>query len=379
MLSALLLWVGLAAAEDAPRFLLQDAGVRVDLPDGWMATRWTPEALEADGPHGKLIVGFAPGQAQIVSTDLPAWTKVFERTAETYKGRDLTVRSTDVLAVAGQDVARVDLSFKESGKKGVLAGAVVPASGRVIYLSLIGLADQAAWLDSTLDGIVARLEVKEPAAALAPAELSTPGITTRLPAGWHAPVGPEAAVVAEVAGMVGSPELPGCWSAVRARPGMKPDVALACSSVLPLGVVDELSFADVEAKVLRPRLFGEAKIAAAEMVRLSDRLAFVYKPDSGVMTLRMGIVPHGTGMARLWVVGAPGLADALDADLQAVLAASVFEGEHPVGPGERIAYYFSYQPTSPWVIGPVVLLLAGIGVIIRMIAGPRTSPVDDIA
>ena len=127
MLSALLLWVGLAAAEDAPRFLLQDAGVRVDLPDGWMATRWTPEALEADGPHGKLIVGFAPGQAQIVSTDLPAWTKVFERTAETYKGRDLTVRSTDVLAVAGQDVARVDLSFKESGKKGVLAGAVVPA------------------------------------------------------------------------------------------------------------------------------------------------------------------------------------------------------------------------------------------------------------
>lgn len=364
------------AAEDAPKYLLAEAGVRVDLPDGWTATRWTDAALEADGPKGKLFVSYAPGQVAIKSADLPAWTKVFERTAENIGASDPSIRKNDV---TDGGAARVDLSFTDAGRKGVLAGATVPVSGRVVHLALVGLAANADWLDTTLDELVGRLDVREPAGPLAGGDVVAKGITTALPGEWHVPLPAELAHVTAVAGKLGLTDLEPCWTAVRGVAGAAPDVAVACSMGISLGVVDALSFEDVDAKVLRPRLFGEANVAPATRQEVGDRLAFVYRPESAAVSLRMGVIPHGTGAARVWVVGDPGRGDALDPELAALLAASRVEGEHPVGPGGMIAYYLSYQPFSPFVIGPVLALLAGIVLAIRVAAFPRPSPVDDIA
>ncbi|HMV68264.1 MAG TPA: hypothetical protein PKA64_15560, partial [Myxococcota bacterium] len=158
-------WLGLAAAaEDPPKFLLDDCGVRVDLPDGWTAARWRPESLEADRDGGKLYAWCTVGQITPASADLQAWQKVYEGMLGNLKISDPTLRAATLTTLAGRPTARVDLKFEEGGRRGVMAGATIAVAGRSFHLAAVGLADKAAAIDAGIEAIVGRLDVKAPAA-----------------------------------------------------------------------------------------------------------------------------------------------------------------------------------------------------------------------
>lgn len=373
-------WLGIAAAaEDPPKFLLEDCGVRVDLPDGWIAARWRPESLEADRDGGKLYAWCTPGQLAVVSDDLKGWQAVYEGMLGNLKIKGATLRAADVKDLGGRATARVDLIFEESGRKGVMSGATVAVSGRMFHLAAVGLADKAGAISAGLESIAGRLDIKKPAEARKAGEVvEGAGMKAALPAGWYLPMDPEAADLSERSSKIGVTEAEGCWRAVRPRAGAPSDLMIACPAGVALGVVDELSFVDVE-PLLRERLFGKAPVPAGAQAPAGDRLGFLFKPDAAGLTLHAAAVPTKGGVMRLWAVGAEGRDEAVDVSIGELLKSATWDGPHPVGIGDWVGYYLAYRPTSPVVVGPGLLLLAAIVAGIRLMARPRTSPVDDIA
>lgn len=371
---------GAWAAEPAP-YELQDVGVRVVLPEAdWRGTAWTPKRLEADalrGVAGHLVVWSTPGQATVDPAGLPGFAAEHVRQAEALRGQDAAVRASSVEKRTVGEVARVEVGFRESGRDGLLLGASFPIEGQVLHLALVGLDGSGPALRDTLGRVVDGVVVNR---AAAPAELavSAAGMTATLPVGWHKPVGPEVAVVAETAAKLGVADTAHCWTAVRARAGEEPDVMLTCQDGQHLGVVDELSLADVDTQV-RPRIFGSAQVPPAEALALKDRLALLYRPPVGQRALRVVVAPNLEGVARTWALGAPGQEKALEEALEAVYASATFTGEHPVGTADLVKYYLAYRPTSPLVLGPGAALLAGVVLAIRLIARPRDNPLDDVA
>jgi hypothetical protein len=373
-----------ARAEEPPKHLLRDTGVRVVLPAGWTATEWTPEQLQADRADGsaKLYAWATPGQAEITSADLPAWGRVYQGMLGNMKAgssASTDTRASNTKEIGGRTTARVDLNFEESGRKGVIAGASVPVAGRVFHVAVVGLADRAAAHVSALEEIVGSLDIKEPASPRPKGELvSGGGMSVALPAGWYPPLPAEDADLRRRVEKLGVVQLEGCWVAVHPVAGGHPDALAGCPANVSLGVVDEDSFGGVDA-VLRERLFGTAPVDPAARLPASDRTGFRYSLAMADASLQVGVLPTASGIERIWALGDKGRAAELEAALTAVAAAAKFEGPHPAGPGDWIGYYLAYHPTSPAVIAPGILMLASIVLGIRVLARPRTSPVDDIA
>ena len=122
------LWASLsdiAYAEEPPKYLLRDAGVRVDLTSEWRASEWTPDHLQADRVDGKakLYAWSTPGQLEIVPADLPGWAHVYEAMLGNLKAKDPALKSSEVKTLGGRPTARIDLVFEESGRKGIAATA----------------------------------------------------------------------------------------------------------------------------------------------------------------------------------------------------------------------------------------------------------------
>lgn len=372
---------GIAHAEESPKYLLRDAGVRVDLTSEWRASEWTPDHLQADRVDGKakLYAWSTPGQLEIVPADLPGWAHVYEAMLGNLKAKDPALKSSEVKTLGGRPTARVDLVFEESGRKGIAAGGSVSVAGRTLHVAVVGLADKSSLADATIDGILDRLDVRNPAAPRKAGEpVSGGGMTIPLPPGFFPPLPEEDADLHARVEKLGLIQLEGCWLAVRPLAGAAPDLLMGCPSSATLGIVDEASFADADVD-LRQRLFGKAPVGPATSLRAGDRIAFLYKLDLAENALRVAVVPTHSGLERVWALGTPDRASALEAMLTDAVLPAVFEGQHPVGVGDRVGYYLAYQPTSAYVIGPGIAALAAIVAAIRLLARPRTSPVDDIA
>ena len=199
-----------------------------------------------------------------------------------------------------------------------------------------------------------------------------------LPAGWFKPLEAEATVAAEKLGALGIVVSDKCWTAVRPNPGAELDAMVTCPDGFYLGVIDDASFADTESAV-RTRIFASAPLQPGTALKAGDRTGFLFKPELGAMTVRVAAFPTASGVARTWMIGPQGRGDAFEKDLTALAAGATFDGPHPVGLGDQIGYYLAYQPTSPFVIGPGLLILAAAVGGIRLLSRPRSSPVDDIA
>lgn len=362
-LAALLTAASPALAQDDEEFLLGDYGVRVDLPDDWKPVEWADWAFEAetDDQRLHLWVWGDPVQQPVEAADLAAWATVYAAKAADTKGSDPQVQATEIATIGGRDVARVDVEADYGdGREGALVGATFPVAGKMVHWAVFTAASRKAEAVEALEMLLGRAEVrKEPLDTVN--TVNAAGVTVTLPDGWRAPVAGEHKAVAARAAQLGVDDLNGCWTALRPVAASEPEVMVTCQAGLLLGVVDRLSFADVD-EVLRTRLFGGVDVPPAQLVTNEDgRVGFLYRPELETRTLRMGVVPYGEGVARTWIIGPEGEGEVFDAVLTEVMRTARYEGDHPVGLGEQVSYYVAYRPTSLPVLGSVGVLVLLVG------------------
>lgn len=368
--------------EDAPKYLMGDYGVRVDLPDDWYATEWADWELEAekDDRSLKLFAWGEPVQMEPVPDDLDAWSAVYVDKVADIGGKDPEVTFSEVEALDGRHVARFELSFDfGSDLKGAMSGGTFAVKGKMFHMAVMTAAQRASLGSQALEMLVKRAEVKaEPAVFDEGAELTGAGVTTTLPAGWRAPLDVELGTVTSRARKLGVEDLSDCAVAIHPVAHAEPDFMLTCQGGLQLGVVDPLSFEDKAAE-LSPKLFGSLEVPPATMVTTAGgKTGFLYAPEQKGFTLRMGVVPYGAGIARTWVYGQPGQGDAFTAALTEVMSSGTYEGEHPASLGERFSYALAYNPTSPLVLGPGLLLLVLIGGVVVLVSRNKKDPYADL-
>lgn len=380
-LSALFLASVLAStpawAEDE-KYLLGDFGLKLNLGDDWTNSAWSDWAFEGNKlDRTELIYVWGKEvQVDIRAEDLDAWSKVYTDKIDKLKGRNATVRVKEVRDIAGHPVARFELDYAMGDVKYAMSGATFGVEGQVVHVALIGLGSKATEGAKALDAILAKAEYrKPPKAAVEGADLTAPGIQSKLPAGWHIPVEVEATELQGPARELGIDDLTGCWTAVRGHANAAPDVLFACPGKLNLGVVDDYSFEGVDAQ-LRERFFKGAPLHGVEKVATQDgHLGFLYTFDAAAGTLATGIVPFGAGVARIYAY-APSVKDpAFEATVRTLITDSKFEGTHPAGFGQYFTYYLKYRPFSPMVIVPALLVIGLAALIVNMIrkggGGPK--------
>ena len=169
-----------------------------------------------------------------------------------------------------------------------------------------------------------------------------------------------------------------CVVGVRVRAVDNPDVTLLCPTALHLDPLDEHSFEGVEA-ILHEQFFGRAKaeVPVGEAVTIGDRMGVYFRPPAATGSFRLASAPYDQGMLTWWGVGS----DGLDADLMKMQSSVAFTGPNggaPIVRADRwLSYYLTYRPTSPLVLGPLVLLVGLIGGAIAL-ARRRKPAYEDI-
>lgn len=371
------------AFADAPEYLLADLGVQLDLPRStWHMTRWSDYDFAGKSLDESMHIQVWSTPVQVEIADpVDGWASLYLEKAEGLGAKDAKLQSAKRHAWAGRAVAAVDVGFTfGSGGSGVLYGASTAVADQTLHVLVAGPAARAGAIGAQRERILTTLQVYKPPRPVEwSATLRGPGMSTVLPEGFRAPLDSEKDAVAERAAEVGMDDLSGCLVAMRPQAGRAPDALLTCPGKGALGVVDEFSFAGVEALV-RKLTWGPLEVEAATPLSLTDRMAFVYAPDPAKVGLAVGVVPAASGVTRTWVVGDKA-DETLGAALEAALRASTWDGPHPVTGGETVAYFVNYRPTHPAVLGGACCALAvsggAIGAIAFVVMRPKRRRHDD--
>lgn len=367
-----------AHAEDDERYLMNDYGIRVDLPEDWSGLSWSDWALEAESEDRtlKIFVWGGGVQTPIVTADAKAWAQVIVDKAESIGAKDIVVEAADVADIAGRPTARTSLTFA-FGKdlEGAFEGATFAVEGKMVHVAVLTAKRRADKAADALSGVLARSEVRRPPAATAyGAQVTGAGTTVKLPSGWRVPLERELSTVAKRAELLGIEDLTDCWTGLRPRAATDPDLLVTCGAGLNLGVVDAYSASDVDA-TLRERIFGGVEVGEADILDNQDgRVTFLYAPNLGAHSLRVGIAPYGAGIARTWALGAAGADAILDGAVRKVLLEADYGEPHPAGAAEWVTYYVTYRPTSAPVLGAAALLVLVVGGGIMGLRGGRKDP-----
>ena len=368
--AGLLMQGGVVHAEEseAPKYLLGDVGVRVDLPSGWNMLRWSDWDFKAETSDRALAL-FAwstPIQAKPNKADLHLWRAHYIAKAEEFDGTDVEVVKEELDTEHGVPIATFELAFRYKGKSRMaLHGAAVPVRGSVFHIALVSAANKSSRARKNLGELVAALDIRTPVEEEAyGSQVEASGVTWTLGDQWRPPVQREMAVLAPRIADLGLEELETCAIALRPRGPEEPDLIVTCQGGMWLGIVDEYTYDDKEL-LLRPKIFGSADVPAAQPVELSDRIGFHYHPDIGNRQLHVGVVPYDQGLARTWVMGTT--ADDLGAVLETGMKTAVYSGPHHVSMTDRLGYVM-YNPI--YLVGGIIVLglgllgIAGLGMVI---------------
>lgn len=371
---ALLLSLTLAHAEPYP---MADAGVTVNLPRGWTMSRWSDWDFEGKSPDGAMLfkIWLTPYQVDVTDAAAAAWAEADIAAAATEGINDAKLVSSSVETVGGRQVARIKLGFKlDGGLSGVIHSLAFTSAGQVVHARILTAAKNDPRALGALNEILSAMTMEKTPLPTTGAEVSTSaGFAATLPEGWRAPLTEELVEVTPLTASLGRDEIKPeeCWVAIRPPPTGKADIMLACVGSLFLGPIDDYSF-EGEEPLVRAKFFSKIKeeIPAAEKAEVGDRMGFYYRPGDGTHPVRMATAPYGASrLMVLWGVGNQLDGPGLDAAMMATLKSTRFSGDDggkpQFGIDQRISYFLSYRPTSPVVIGPVVGLLAAIGLIIR--------------
>lgn len=390
MLALLLSCMTAFAAEGG--YAMNDVGGELTLPSGWEMQEWSDWSFKAKSSDGVVMrLYLTPFQVVPDEAAGRAWAAMYQDRLDDEGAADFAAPTVAVQPVKLADrevqAARVGLgfSFEKQATKGVLHAVAFPGEGQVVHVETIAVARNDARARQGLDALVAGFRLDKRPAELGPARVETEaGFAMTAPEGWRAPLQQELGDTLKVSSKVGENELDParCVSFLRPPAVGEPDLLFACGMPKHLGIVDEYTFADVEAE-LNALFFGrsEKPVPAAEKVQVGDRIGFLYKPPVAGMPVRLVIAPYDKGIVVLWGLGRQ-LDDAgLDAAVQAMLPTMEFtgpEGGVPyVSADARMSYYLSYRPTSPLVLGPAAVLGGLVLVVVVALVRRNKRPVID--
>ena len=369
-------------------FPMNDAGITLVLPQSWEMTRWSDWDFTAKGKDGvQLKVWTTPFQVDVTEDNAKAWAAMYADQMKKEGFSDISVTKAAVETVNGHPMARVELSMHSSSGGSQIAvyhGAAFTGAAQVIHLYTISIGRLADRAERDLADVLAQMTVQKGPLALSGQEVSsTGGFSATLPQGWRPPLAEELDAVKGVTAAAGEDTLPPerCWSAIRPPAVGDPDVIFACSGSLYLGPVDQYSFASVEPEV-RERFFGRVTppVSPAEAVTVGDRTGFYFRPSQDKEPLRLVVAPFGAGeIMMVWGLGKHVDGATLDADLQALLPTVKFtgpnDGKPQIGFDRWVSYYLTSRFFSPIVLGPLVGVLALLGLVIRALT--RKKPQQD--
>ncbi len=372
-MSLLLPLVALVGSAFAEPYRMNDVGGALELPAGFDVEEngwadWEFKARSRDPILFKLwLTSF-----QVIPDDasMKVWTGQYADGLRKDKLKNVTMESTSVGKLGEYDnVGRTKLSFTiEGGGKGVAHFAAIATEGQVVHLRTLGSARFDKKAEAALVSFVENFKLdKGPTLADSQRVESETGFAATLPDGWRAPLPKEMDAVRKVSEKVGEELAPDdCWVAIKPPPAGTVDVMWACKAEVHLPPVDEYSFAGVEQEVY-DTYFGRAKqeVPHAEQVTIGDRVGFYYRPPVATSPVRLAIAPYEGGQMVLWAFAGNLDATGLDAAVQGTLPTVEFtgaDGGHPIISADKWAmHYLKYRTTSPFVLGPAVLLLLAVG------------------
>jgi hypothetical protein len=179
--------------EEAPKYLLGDLGVRVDLPSGWKVTRWSDWDFKAETstPGVLLFAWSTPFQIQPSAETLDSWGAIALAKAREIKGQAPEVTHSELGSLNGTPIVMSEVKFhfdSDTGPAGWLYGAVVPVNGQMFHLATVASASRKSRAKRQRDELVKRLDIRSPAAELGwGARVSASGVQTVLPKDWRPP------------------------------------------------------------------------------------------------------------------------------------------------------------------------------------------------
>jgi hypothetical protein len=381
MTNALLLLLALVsspALADDPEFLLDAYGARVELPSGWQGTpgSWTSEAFDAKTADGSLLF-FSWGsnfQSPMNDAGLDDWGARLVKKALGRGMSEARVVSSEIREVGKRRVAVFELAVEATAGKGVMFGTAEAVDGHVFHMMVMTGSRKRRAGQAAVDAFIKQLDIQAPPAELAwGAAVGAADHTAKLPSDWRPVLETEKDDFKRFIKDLGVADTSECWTAIRPRGPMDPDVMLACGAPIYLGVVDEYSYEGVE-ETVREKLFGAgaSQIQPAIQRQVGDRLGFRYLADLGDRKMALGVLPTESGVMRVWTVTQ---GDDAGVALDGVLTSSAFEGAHPADLSETVSYYLAYRPFSPAVLGPAGLLLLILGGgLAGIVAATRRKP-----
>jgi hypothetical protein len=367
---------------ESPEFLLGEIGVQLNLDKrSWKMDRWSDWDFKATSKDKVLIYAWStPFQMEVTEADLDGWVKVHQEKATEEGSSETTVKSQALIDVSGQKAAFVQLEMATAqGTKLVMDGMTFPVRGKMFHLATVASFANARSSRKSLDQAISTLDIKTKARDLKwGGEVSSDTSSATLSEFWRKPLNSEMMAVAKMAKSLTVPTLMGCWTAVRPVAGTKPDIMITCQDEKVLGIVDEYTFPDVEAK-LKAAWFGSNADVEAQTIQVDDgRVGVLFASVVAGQEIHIVGVPNGNGLAKTIVTGAGKSGLKLGDEAHQMAKSTVVAPPPPLAFRDTALYYLSYRPFHPYVLGPILLGLIVFCLIIAMIViGARRQPTYD--
>lgn len=381
----LLLTAALAHAES---YALADAGITLDLPSGWEMTRWSDWDFKGKTGDGSVLIEawYTTYQVPVTKEAAEAWAGLYSDKLKEMRAEGILRDTVSLEEVGGRSTARTTMRFSldKGGPKGAMFVAAFAVEGKVMHVATLAAGANASRAATALDTLLNRLSVQKPPAEIvalaAPAE-SELGFRATLPDGWRRPLPSEEEEAVKSLGAlpIAPKDTSKCLRIIHANFNGTADLVAFCQDSWKTGILDELSFADVELAT-RQHFFGKAgeKVPAGQKIERPDRLGVLIAPEIADNDLRIGVLPYDQGTVVAWGIGAPGSGEALTSAVRATLTGLEFSG--PEGGaavyevGERISHLFTYDPFHPAILATALFGLAIFGGTAWLVFGRSKPP-----
>ena len=378
-----------AALAHAEVYALADAGITLDLPSGWEMTRWSDWDFKGKTGDGAVLIEawYTTFQVPVTKEAAESWAGLYSDKLDSMHAEGILRDTLSVEEVNGRTTARTTMRFTldKGGPKGAMFVAAFAVEGKVMHVATLAAGANASRAQTALDTLLNRLTVQKPPAeivALAAPIDSDLGLRITLPDGWRRPLPSEEDEAGKplAALPIAPKDTSKCVRVIHPNANGTADLVAFCQDNWKTGILDELSFADVELTA-RQHFFGKAgeKVPVAEKIERTDRLGLLIAPELADNDLRIGVMPYDRGTIVAWGIGAHGSGDALTSAVRSTLTGLEFSG--PEGGaavyevGDRISHILTYDPFHPAILATGLFGLAIFGGTAWLIFGRKKPPV----